>query len=148
MRKRKALSIEDLLKAESVDWDALSKDPDQLCNSLEVKYFAKEINWSLYLLSHRNTINTTILEYGSKYFKPKHYSLACQLEYIDENFVRKHIDSFNFRDIILFCKVSDDFLIEYLDYWKNIPNITDTFKKSRWFTDSLYPQTSVILKTL
>lgn len=148
MRKQKALTIEDLLKAESVDWNALSKDPTQLCGSLEVKYFAKNINWSLYLLSHRNSINDIILDYGCKYFEPKHFSLACQLEYIGEDFLRSHIDKFNFKDIILFCNVSDEFLIEYLTYWKHIPGVVNLFKKSKWFDDSLYPQTSVILKTL
>jgi len=145
---KKIYSIEDLLRAESVDWAALSKDPSQLCSPLAVRYFAKDIDWTLYLLSHRSSVNEAILSYGSKYFEPKHYSLACQLGYADEAFLRLHLEDVSFKDIILFCRVSDEFLVEYLDRWKDIPNVGALFRKSKWFDEALYPQTSVILKTL
>lgn len=139
-----------ILHENDVDWDALSSYPDRDFSLVEIRLFRKNINWEKYLISHSNILSDTKLEIASKYFTERIYTLLSSFNIATEDFIVRHADKFNFKSVILNCKMSQDALLETMDHWKDLPDIQNTFKESKYIDISQpeYSDIKLVVDTL
>lgn len=123
-----------IIHEDEMDWDALSSIPDDMFSLVEIRLFRKRINWKLYFESHSIScpFTTQMLEMGSKYFTQEVYMILSNFGIATEDFIENHIDDFDFRSVILNCNISEDFLLENAEKWKNIKDIEDIFYRSKF----------------
>jgi len=108
-----------IVNEEKIDWEALSRFAGRSFSLPEIRMFRKKINWTLYLLSH-DMENDIEIELASKYFTEQAFSILSQ-EILSENIIRKFADKLNWESLMSRTNSSEEFLFEFIDYWKIIP---------------------------
>ena len=116
-----------IMHENEIDWEELSKNPDRSFSLIEVRLFRKRINWLTYLPRHRDTLTTEILEMASKYFTDSVYKWLSYMNIPTEEFILRHKEKFDIPAVIHNrYNLSEEFLLEMIDYWKD----NDTIKTS------------------
>lgn len=116
-----------IMHENEIDWEELSKDPNRSFSLIEVRLFRKRINWLTYLPRHRDTLTTEILEVASKYFNNSVYKWLSYMNIPTEEFIVRHKDEFDIPAVIHNrYNLSEEFLLEMIDYWKD----NDTIRTS------------------
>jgi len=127
------VSTEYLIKHEdSINWEALSDMTDDEFSLTEIRLFRKRINWKKYLKNHKGQMSGDMFEIASKYFTPEVYRMIAVFNLAPNSFIESHAEFFDFKLLIENSDLSQETLLKCQKYWSNIPNIQESFKKSKF----------------
>lgn len=123
-----------IIHEDEIDWDKLSANPEDSFSLIEIRLFRKRINWKLYFRNHSKTcpFTTQMLEIASKYFDKETYCTLAAFNMVEQDFIENHLDDFDFYDIIRYCKVNQEFLMNTTERWINLKNLSELFEKSEF----------------
>lgn len=89
-----------------------------------------------------------MMEIASKYFDENVYRMLASFNLAEEEFIMNHLQDFDFQLLIKNSNISEDFLINTIDYWMDIPNVEEVFRKSKYINieSPNYGQIKLILE--
>lgn len=139
-----------IIHEDELDWEELSSNKDDMFSLVEIRLFRSKINWRVYLESHLRSCPFTLqmMEIASKYFDENIYRMLASFNLAEEEFIMNHLNDFDFQLLIKNSNLSEDFLLNTLDYWCDIPDIEEVFKKSKYINveSPNYGQIKLILE--
>lgn len=110
-----------IIHENTIDWEKLSSDKEDMFSLVEIRLFRSKINWKKYLQTHSRTcpFTTQMLEVASKYFTPEIYGMLAAFDIPQEDFIENHLEDFSPGMLIMGCSLSEDFFLNHIDYWKD-----------------------------
>lgn len=125
-----------IMHEDSINWEELSSNKDDFFSLVEIRLFRKRINWKAYFCSHLNSYTMTpqMFEIASKYFDDAVYRIISDFGIAPSEFIEAHPEKFNFENVIRYCNITEDALLNCEQYWKNISNIKEIFYESKYIS--------------